>query len=160
MDDDNNEQPIASLSIPSKGYSAIEITKYARGMLTNDGDVVNLYDATGKKVDSYEYSTCHSDQSWSKINTIWVENTSMTKGKANTPPTSSSTASTSAIPEGDGDGSVGGEVLGSNTTQEEEPTPTPVPETSEQKGSSSNTMLAILCIGLGVLMLGGVRVLS
>ncbi|MEP7167047.1 MAG: lamin tail domain-containing protein [Candidatus Woesebacteria bacterium] len=152
-DHDNNEQPIATLAISAKGYSTVEISKYARGMLTDSGDVVNLIDGTGKKVDTYEYKECHTDQTWAKSGGGWQETTQMTKGSANPSleSSTSSAASDSASLEAD-DGAESGEVLGSS---DEEPSPTPTPSPKPSSGNGQ-TMIAIGSIVVGLLVLGSI----
>lgn len=147
-DDDNNDQPIPALTIAAKGYSVVEITKYGRGMFTNDGDIVNLLDATGKKVDSYEYTACHSDQSFAKVGSSWKETVTMTRGQSNGSDTATPTPEPTPV-----DSSDDQQVLGA-TTEESEATPEPAQ--AEKSGGNSETLIAVGSIGLGLLVLAGI----
>lgn len=154
-DDDGNEQPIASLTMSSKAFGVVEITKYVKGILTNSGDVVNLFDATGKKVDSYTYTSCTEGNSFAKMGSTWKETSNMTRGFAN--PTESDTASASGTLEGDG-GADAGSILGTSVDSDvssPEPSPSPTADPSSQTGSGS-TLLALSFIGFGLILLLGV----
>jgi hypothetical protein len=153
-DDDGNEQPIPSLAIASKGYGVVEISKYAKGILTNSGDTINLFDANGKKVDTYTYSACTSGDTYARINGVWKETSTMTRGFAN--PTESETATASGTLEGDGGGDTSS-VLGA-TTLENTPTPEPssTPSSFSEERGSPNTLLALSFIAFGVLLLAGI----
>lgn len=163
-DDDNNDQPITSLTIAAKDYSVVEISKYSKGMLTNDGDIVNLFDATGKKVDSFEYKQCTKEQTWAKSNGKWQETSEISRGKSN--PTLSASPSPMPSPStqpigdgGDGERSsspevVEGSVLGTQDSQGEEEKTESLQRTS--KSSNATTLIALGSIGVGVLLLIGI----
>lgn len=155
-DDDNNEQPIPSLTLPGNGVAIVEITKYVRGMLTNDGDVISLFDANGKKVDSYSYESCTKGSSWMKSNGAWTQVSSPSRGRVNpvneTPkPTVSPSPSPTEMLLGDGGDSetptpTNGTVLGTSDTAK------------DTAASAQSPTIAYGSIGFGVLLLTGVGV--
>ncbi len=177
LDDDNNDQPISSLTISAKGYGVVEVSKYSRGMLTNDGDVISLVDGAGKTVENKEYSSCSTTTSYAKVSGDWKQTTSITKGSANaftavtsnsTPtatPTASPTPKTTASPTPTSSASPSasssalptstpeGEVLGISDEVEVTPEPEVI---KEQQSSGSGATGAIVAMGLGGILLCGV----
>lgn len=175
-DDDGNYQSIESLPIAAKGYAAIDISHYTRGMLTNDGDILSLIDGAGKTIEKYEYSFCNTQATWARISGDWKETATMTKGKANqysalsttssTPqPTATATPKSTQSPSPTGSpfpsstptpveplATESGEILGVTTVSEMNPTPFPTPRSNQ---SSSNMLAAYGALGTGVSLLTG-----
>ncbi len=162
-DDDHNEQPIQTLSMPSNGYAVVEITKYTNGMLTNAGDVVNLIDGLGKVVDTASYKNCTKGKSVAKLGSEWSETDTASRGVAN--PMKKSSPSPQPVSSGDGgdirlassenteESSPSGFVLGSQTEEgEPQPSSTPLVYASKSNDSKSN-FIAYLAIGAGIVLL-------
>lgn len=155
QDDDGNEQPIARSEIGANGFFVVEIAKYVRGMFTNDGDVVKLVNGSGNVVDSYAYSACTKDMTWSRADKEWTETSNISKGGKNNTvsisPSPSQSASPSATLEalmlGDGGGEMGkGAVLGASAPS------------ADQKNPSK--LSSILLIVFGGVLLTGVGIYS
>lgn len=169
-DDDRNEQTIGTLTIASRGLAVVEIVKYSRGMLTNDGDVVSLVDATGRTVDTKEYSECSIGASIAKVNGVWTTSAAPTKGSANTVQTLVSATGLSPSPSSSPIGNIStpasqaagllaqslsqdaapvqsGEVLGATELD-----PSPKTTRARQENMESS-ILGIVMIGVGILLI-------
>ncbi len=165
-DDDGNTQEISKLSIEPNGYVVVEITKYIRGMLTNDGDVVSLVNGAGKTVDSFTYSTCTTGQTWSKVAGAWLETSTPTKGQKNQSsqqsalPAASASATPNSVQEGDGDAPLTQQsslVLGVQDSPSTKESSAPSAQTQKlQSEQRAKTVLSLLSIGAGILLLAGV----
>ncbi len=71
---------LPEVTIPASEFQAFKLTS---DIYNNTGDTVKLLDAAGTVVEAFSYTTCSSDQSWSKQITTWVQTQTITQGLAN-----------------------------------------------------------------------------
>lgn len=85
----SNHVSLPSTSIPASGRVVFDLTS---AMYNNSGDTVKLLNAAGDIVESFSYTSCSADQSWSKQGSTWSQSPKVTKGEANQFPSASPTS--------------------------------------------------------------------